>query len=232
MRGSRPSPLSGKPTCLGRPAGECRTDHPDFRRGLRAARHPIGPQNPGGSRGHPHSSAAAHHHHTSSHGFAALPQWSTVPLALRVPESSGARGSTQLGDVDHPRAYGRTRVRLPRARCDPATNEQTPAQRPNPARSPSLTHLRLSPEPRLCHLIPQPGRLLDYEHLHSCLDLRDRMPAKRWHAAERATTSAETSDWCRCTTSAAVGRYWLVAALPLKEPPQICTKLADKPRCS
>lgn len=136
-------------------------------------------------RADPHSSAAAHHHHTSFHGFAALPQCSTVPLAVRVPKSSGARGSTQLGHVDHPRAYGQTRARLPRTCCAPDPSDQTPAQR-----------RKLSPvvEPDSPTIMPGAP---DYSYI----DIGDSLVSvivghefPRWAGASRANESAIRPD--------------------------------------
>ncbi len=67
----------------------------------------------------------------------------------------------------------------------------------------------------------------------ACLPrLRDRRPPTRWHAAERATPSVETFDWCRRTTSADWARDRLVAGLPLKEWSHTGPDLADWPLAS
>src|ERR1039458_6452753 len=63
-------------------------------------------------------------------------------------QSRRAWGNTfQLGDVEHPRAYGQTRARLPTPQPHPAASEESPLRHSNPARPPSPTHLRSSTEP-------------------------------------------------------------------------------------
>ena len=53
----------------------------------------------------------------------------------------------QLGDVEHPRAYGLTRARLPSPQPHPAPSEESPLRRSNPTHPTSQTHLRSPTEP-------------------------------------------------------------------------------------
>ncbi len=114
LKRSRPSPLSREPACLGRPTGESRIDHPDFRRGLRAARHPIGPQNPGG---YARAPAQQRRRSSSPHQLPGLGGASPAfngaacPPRLEIKRRSALK---QLGDVEHPRAYRPTCARLPK----------------------------------------------------------------------------------------------------------------------
>ena len=60
----------------------------------------------------------------------------------------------QLGDLEHPRAYGPTRARLPSPQSNPATSKESLLRPRNPGRSPRPRHQRSPPEP----LISAPRR--------------------------------------------------------------------------